>query len=256
MTLYPNQFEQDIVKGALDLAFNPLTVSCMISSNEVATLVAGDAVTIENGYGGVPRVLKATADSDKVFGFVVRNLKKSSLVANDFAEVALHGNVIYLEAGAAIARGALVSIVAATSKVTTQTGALPASGYAYDKAGADGDLIRVYVLTPVVNSATLVTAALSVVGNAGVGGNLEVIGTSTLTGNTIVTGTSTLTGDVTFGANAIKKTVAYGAGAGQLPLTADKIFLTTGGAEALTLANGVLGQELEIIMVVDGGEEH
>jgi hypothetical protein len=50
------------------------------------------------------------------------------------------------------------------------------------------------------------------------------------------------------------ESVAYSAGAGALPLTAKTIFLTTGGAEALTLADGVAGQELNIVMVVDGGD--
>ena len=46
----------------------------------------------------------------------------------------------------------------------------------------------------------------------------------------------------------------YSAGAGALPIDKEVIFLTTGGAEALTLADGVAGQELKIIMVSDGGD--
>lgn len=45
----------------------------------------------------------------------------------------------------------------------------------------------------------------------------------------------------------------YDAGAGALPITGSIIALETGGAEALTLADGSEGQELTIIMTVDGG---
>jgi len=48
--------------------------------------------------------------------------------------------------------------------------------------------------------------------------------------------------------------VAYGAGAGALPITASVILYTSvGGAEALTLADGAEGQQLKIVHIVDGG---
>ena len=76
---------------------------------------------------------------------------------------------------------------------------------------------------------------------------------------TMAAGTSTLgltiTGDdVTIAGNLFESYTAYSAGAGALPVTTDCIFLTTGGAEALTLADGVIGQKLTIIMVSDGGD--
>ena len=43
-------------------------------------------------------------------------------------------------------------------------------------------------------------------------------------------------------------------GAGAVPLTAPTCLLTTTGANALTLADGVAGQRLRVIMVVDGGD--
>ena len=58
-------------------------------------------------------------------------------------------------------------------------------------------------------------------------------------------------GDVT--GNTIG-TVASFSGAGAIPVTARTVRLTTTGANALTLANGVNGQMLTIVMVVDGGD--
>lgn len=43
-------------------------------------------------------------------------------------------------------------------------------------------------------------------------------------------------------------------GAGALPLIYSTVVLTTTGANALTLANGVTGQRLNIIMLTDGGD--
>ena len=84
--------------------------------------------------------------------------------------------------------------------------------------------------------------------------SLSASGNTSLAGTLAVTGNTTLTGDVTTSANHIKSYVNYSSGAGALPITADTIFLTTSGAEALTLADGVAGQELEIVMVADGGD--
>lgn len=55
------------------------------------------------------------------------------------------------------------------------------------------------------------------------------------------------------GVLTVESHVDYSAGAGALPVTADVIYLTTAGAEALTLADGVAGQRLTIVMVAAGG---
>jgi hypothetical protein len=67
------------------------------------------------------------------------------------------------------------------------------------------------------------------------------------TGNVIGNVTGVLTGRVI-------GTVATRSGAGAVPITATTVRLTTTGANALTLANGVDGQILSIVMVVDGGD--
>lgn len=49
------------------------------------------------------------------------------------------------------------------------------------------------------------------------------------------------------------KTVKAG-GTLAVPITARQVLMTTGGAEALTLANGVAGQRLNLVLAVDGGD--
>ena len=47
---------------------------------------------------------------------------------------------------------------------------------------------------------------------------------------------------------------AFQTGAGAIPVTAEVVALTTTGADALTLADGVDGQILTITMITDGGD--
>jgi len=54
--------------------------------------------------------------------------------------------------------------------------------------------------------------------------------------------------------NGITSSVAVAAAALVIPLTASYVAKTTGGVEALTLANGVEGQIITIALVVDGGD--
>lgn len=144
-----NQFAMTQQKGAVDLnGFGSNVMNGEIATAEAATLIAGQAVKMEDSANGLPKILKTTADTDDVFGFITRNLKDSDFVAGDRCEVAMDGTVVYMEAGAAIARGVSVEVVAATAKVITAVGVNPKSGITLDKAAADGDLIRVLVKTP------------------------------------------------------------------------------------------------------------
>lgn len=78
--------------------------------------------------------------------------------------------------------------------------------------------------------------------------NGSVNGTSgSFTGSVTFSGTSTFSGPTVVGQSTRS-------GAGAVPITAPTCLLTTTGANALTLANGTVGQRLRIIMVVDGGD--
>lgn len=151
MSLNQNQFVQSVVKGQVDLRFNGNTVACRVKSDEATALVPGQKVKIVDSAGGVPEVTAITADTDKVFGVVNYNVKDASFEAGSYVEISMWSNVVYLEASAAIARGADVMPVVTGNKIATATEGKSVVGMAIDKASADGDLIRVMIM-PVASS--------------------------------------------------------------------------------------------------------
>lgn len=143
-----NQFNQAPVKGELDLRFNPTSIPCEVDSTSAGNLVAGQAVKMVDDSGGVPKVVECAADSDEVFGFINYNLKNQDYDAGDAVGISVlnGGNVMYMEASAAIARNAVIGIVVSGQKVKTSAGGSRDVGHALDKAAASGDLIRVLML--------------------------------------------------------------------------------------------------------------
>ncbi len=148
MTQSVNQFGMTPVKGDLDLLFQGGVITCSVVSTQVAALVAAQAVKLADDYAPVPAVASLAADTDSSFGFVIRTVKDQSFPALARLEVALAGSVMLMEASAAIARGAKLEFTSATNKVKTNAGTNPVCGFALDKAAANGDLIRVWILTP------------------------------------------------------------------------------------------------------------
>lgn len=149
MTQYTNQFVQTPEKGFLDLQNGMNNVhNCQVSNSESGTVVAGEAVKLEDSAGGVPKVLKLAANTDKTFGFAVYNQKDTGFTAGMGVSIATNGTVMHMIAGAAIARGAKLEVVYSTGKIITNAGTNPVVGYALDKAAADGDVVRVLIGTP------------------------------------------------------------------------------------------------------------
>lgn len=142
MTQLINQFELGKEKGQLDLRQNVNILSCRADS----VLVPGQAVKLVDSAGGVPNVTAVTADTDEVFGYVVKNFRRDATAIGDVIEIAMTGCYMYMVAGAAITPNADVMFVTSSGKVITATGVTKIiSGRALDKAAADGDLIRVYI---------------------------------------------------------------------------------------------------------------
>ncbi len=148
-TLSPNQFAQTEYVGVIDLRFDGDTVSAQIASTQATALYAGQAVKVVDSADGVPKVVACDADSDEVWGFINFDIKSVTFPAGAECEVSLDGNVMYLVATAAIARMAQVMIdVATVGGVKTAAGGGTYVGWAYDKATAAGQLIRVFIKTP------------------------------------------------------------------------------------------------------------
>ena len=145
MAINPNQFALEPVQGEVDMTVQGQVVSAQVYASEATALVAGQAVKLIDSAGGVPTVTACTSNTDPVFGFVIRNAKDINFAAGDRLEVALNGVLLYMTAGGAIARGGAVEQVYSTQKVIASAGLNPTVGYAFDKAAADGDLIRVFV---------------------------------------------------------------------------------------------------------------
>lgn len=156
MTLNINQFAMSTVQGQMDLQFNGSVISAQVGPDVVTALVAGQPVKLIDSAGGVPKITPLTANTDSAFGYVIRNLKDQNFPADQPVEIALQGSVMYMTAGASIARGVAIEVVYTTNKVITNAGTNPVAGFALDKAAADGDLIRVYVLTPGFQSAQVI----------------------------------------------------------------------------------------------------
>lgn len=173
MTQLINQFKQSTDQGQID---NPTgaaqVISCRVGAGQVTALVAGQAVKLDDSAGGIPNVLSLATDGDLTFGFVVLTAKDASYAAGAVVEIAISGTIMQMTASAAIARGAGVSVGNAAIKVAQTTGLNPVVGWAYDKAAADGDLIRVFITTPDIGTiagltkTTVVTATLAEI-NAG-----------------------------------------------------------------------------------------
>lgn len=150
-TLNPNQFAQTEFLGVIDMRFPYNTVSVQIDVSQTTSLYAGSAVKMVDSSGGIPKVAGCSADSDEVLGFINYDIKTQAFVAGSSAEISMGGNVIYLYSTAAIARGQKVVLT-----LTTNGGVGPATGstsktlvgWAYDKASAAGELIRVFLKTP------------------------------------------------------------------------------------------------------------
>lgn len=148
----PNQFAQTVLLGMIDLRFNPSTVSVMVASTQSTALYAGSAVKMVDSADGVPKVVGCSADSDEVLGFINYDVKTAQFLAGMPAEISMDGNVMYLYATAAIARGAQVCLDLTTNggvrAKADATSGDKVVGWAYDKATTAGALIRVWVKTP------------------------------------------------------------------------------------------------------------
>lgn len=149
--LSQNAFTMTTIAGVVDptVSFGG-TIPVMVDASEVETLYPGDPVMIVDSAGGVPKVTLCTADSDECLGFVNYNIKTVGFVAGDAMEISIGGNTQYLYATGAIARGVEVVLDRTNNgvKAANGSGGENIVGWAYDKATALGQLIRVRLKTP------------------------------------------------------------------------------------------------------------
>lgn len=152
MSQSPNQFKQSNQLGAIDLSMpGGQTISCQVGAAQSGNLVPGDPVKlVDTARGGRPRVVKAAADTDVIFGYVPYNQKEgeTGYPASANVEILQQGAIV-LRATAAFIRGIRVGIdLASTGGVKTAASNKSIIGWAYDKATADADLVRIQLDLP------------------------------------------------------------------------------------------------------------
>lgn len=149
--LNPNQFAQTTVVGMIDLRFPYNSVSVQIDASQSGNLYPGSAVKMVDSADGIPKVVGCASDADEVLGFINFDIKTIAFIAGSLAEISMGGNVMYLYATGAIARGTQVCLDLTSPGSVAQvtgSGGEDIVGWAYDKAVAAGALIRVFLKTP------------------------------------------------------------------------------------------------------------
>jgi hypothetical protein len=149
--LNPNQFAQAPIVGMIDMRFDYDTIAVQIDSTQSTPLYAGSAVKFVDSADGIPKVVGCTADSDECAGFINFDIKSVAFNAGDRAEISQSGNVIYLYATEAIARGAQCCLDTSVGSGAVQAAGHTGKkvvGWAFDKASSAGQLIRVKLVTP------------------------------------------------------------------------------------------------------------
>ena len=141
-----NVFNLGKEPGSLTLATNHSLFNTKVVSTEGTALIARQAVKIVDNASLEIEVTAATVNTDKIFGFVNFANRSETFAANSGVQVAGNAAVMWMIAGAAIAKGAAVEVVIASKKVITQSAGTTV-GTALDKAAADGDFIRVLINT-------------------------------------------------------------------------------------------------------------
>lgn len=148
LTQNVSQFNQTPLVGQLDWTVNQNVVPVRLDPAYAGAipLVAGQAFKLADVVGEVPVVTPVTAATDTPYGVMVHTMKRDTIVAGDYFDLALAGSTIYLQASAAIARGAKVQITPTGPTVQTLIGGTNAQlGICLDKPAAADALTRVFI---------------------------------------------------------------------------------------------------------------
>lgn len=141
------------IKGRRVLPANTESISGIVDASQSAALLPGDPVKIVATSKGLPHFAKA-AVGDVVAGFVEWNVIRPSYAAGKICQISMAGNVMYMEAGAAVNAGALVNITDLSKvEIGAAAGAGSKLGIALEAATAAGQLIRVKIGEPVAYAA-------------------------------------------------------------------------------------------------------
>lgn len=148
MALNQNQFAITPVPGDISNRGSGVVVNAQIKIGEIAPILPGQAVKIVDVASQLPVVTALTGQNDVPMGVITRNLKNAAYTEGNIVELALMNTIVYMTASEAISWLQPVHYNYSTDKVEVLDGSYPQVGLAYDKATADGDVIRVLVTVP------------------------------------------------------------------------------------------------------------
>jgi hypothetical protein len=148
--LNQNQFALTTVKGTLVFGRNVITCE-FYSATQTDTISAGAMIKIvSTSLGAAPKVSVGADDTAEFIGVVLTNPLKESYVVGDKMEVAFDNCVVMMEAPGALTAGIKLMFEPSTNKIAAQTTGKKVIGLLMQDAGADGDLVPVYVKPVVV----------------------------------------------------------------------------------------------------------
>lgn len=154
MSYTMNQFAPTSeIKGRLCLQANLNSYAGVVDSTQSDALLPGDPIMIVATSTKLPHIKKA-AVGDMVMGFVKWTAKKPSYKAGDAVEFCGAGDVMYMEADAAVNAGVAVNVADLTNVQIAAAGAgKSVVGHTLEKAANAGELVRVIIGAPVVLTA-------------------------------------------------------------------------------------------------------
>lgn len=147
-----NQFKQTQIVGTLDLSSNinnAITCRFRYDDSSADTLLPGEGVKLVdlgvNDSVGPPIVDERALDADVIFGVKLYTPKKNTSEVGEIVQIARPGDIVNMNSGAAIARGAEVALVLATpgNVITKTTEAV--LGIALDKVAGANEIVRVQI---------------------------------------------------------------------------------------------------------------
>lgn len=153
MTVNINQFDQQPVRGELDLQIQKSgVIQGIISANQATALKAGDFVKLDSAIttGKLPQFIAAAASDSSMFALAF-DAKKATFVAGDSCQVTFFGGpVMWVVANATISMGAAVESVGGSGTNVQTLAAAKQRGVALDP-GVANQLMRI-ILTNALQS--------------------------------------------------------------------------------------------------------
>lgn len=159
MALNQNQFTKQGVVGSMDLSMGGISHALTLRIDPGSTaedVVPGTLVKLVDGGAddpnGVPLVDVLGGDDEEATGVILYTPKQGKFQPGDIVQVAVEGDVVRMNAGAALARAVPVAGVNATAGNIQALGSNAQLGITLDKATAGDQLIRVKIKTAVAST--------------------------------------------------------------------------------------------------------